>query len=251
MDLYELIGVPRGAGLDEIKRAYRRLARRYHPDINPGDRAAAVRLESSPTPTRFSPTPSGGASTRHIRPDGRRVRRGRDVWFRGVRLLRGVDRRAVGTDVRRFVRRRDSRFGGPSVGGGPDGADLHASIPLGFEDAVRGTETALVLVRREPCGACGGAGVVPVAESTCPACGGAGDDPVAARTHGLREDLRALRGHRPAAACGMPGVRRRGRGAVQPTVPLVIPAGIADGDRLRVAGSATRVRAAAARETCT
>src|SRR5512137_737535 len=44
MDLYELIGVPRDAGLDEIKRAYRRLARRYHPDINPGDRAAAVRF---------------------------------------------------------------------------------------------------------------------------------------------------------------------------------------------------------------
>ena len=44
MDLYELIGVSRGAGLDEIKRAYRRLARRYHPDVNPGDRAAAVRF---------------------------------------------------------------------------------------------------------------------------------------------------------------------------------------------------------------
>ena len=44
MYLYELIGVPRHAGLDEIKRAYRRLARRYHPDINPGDRAAAVRF---------------------------------------------------------------------------------------------------------------------------------------------------------------------------------------------------------------
>src|SRR5512139_3774703 len=45
MDLYELIGVPRTAGLEEIKRAYRRLARRWHPDINPGDRAAAVRFK--------------------------------------------------------------------------------------------------------------------------------------------------------------------------------------------------------------
>src|SRR5512139_4155017 len=45
MDLYELIGVARGARLDEIKRAYRRLARRWHPDINPGNRAAAVRFK--------------------------------------------------------------------------------------------------------------------------------------------------------------------------------------------------------------
>ena len=236
MDLYELIGVSRGAGLDEIERVYRRLARRYHPDINPGDRAAAVRFRVV-------------ADAYEILADPER-RRQYDTFGLTADVFDGAE--TFGFEGFDFSVESTSGSSAPTFGdlfadvihdsvgraseAGSDGADLHTSIPLSFEDAVRGTETALVLVRREPCGACGGAGVVPVAESTCPACGGAGT-------------IRSQRGHmvfaKTCERCAGTGRQRHagcqacaGAGAApcSRTVPLVIPAGIADGDRLRVAG---------------
>jgi molecular chaperone DnaJ len=125
---------------------------------------------------------------------------------------------------------------GRAAEAGADGADLHASVSLSFEDSVRGTEAGIPLVRRTECGGCGGAGVVPIAESMCPVCRGAGT-------------IRSRRGHMVfAKTCEQCTGTGRQRHATCPacagacvvsrsqTVPLTIPAGVADGDRLRVAG---------------
>jgi molecular chaperone DnaJ len=236
MDLYELIGVPRNAGLDEIKRAYRRLARRLHPDINPGDRAAAVRFKLV-------------ADAYEILADPER-RRQYDTYGLTATVVEGAA--AFGFEgfdfsVESASGHAASTFGdlfadviheavGRAAEAGVDGADLHASVSLSFEDAVRGTRAAVALVRRDICGGCAGAGVVPVAETTCPACRGMGT-------------IRSRRGHmvfakacercsgsgrqRHAAcpACGASGVV-----ACSQAVPVEVPAGIADGDRIRVAG---------------
>ena len=61
MDLYVVLGVRRGASDDDIRRAYKRLARRYHPDINPGDHEAAARFRDIPPPTRRWSIPSAAA----------------------------------------------------------------------------------------------------------------------------------------------------------------------------------------------
>jgi hypothetical protein len=67
MDLYEILGLTHGASLGEIKRAYRRLARRYHPDINPGDRAAEGRFRQIQLHATLGEARGGGG----VRPDGR------------------------------------------------------------------------------------------------------------------------------------------------------------------------------------
>ena len=236
MDLYELIGVPRDAGIEEIKRAYRRLARRYHPDVNPGDRAAAVRFRVV-------------ADAYEILADAER-RRQYDEYGLTAAVLGGTTTfgfEGFDFSVESASGSSASTFGdlfadvihdtvGRAAEAGVDGADLHASISLGFEEAVRGAEAGVTLVRREACGGCNGAGVVPVAESTCPACRGAGT-------------IRSQRGRmvfaKPCERCGGTGRQRHagctacaGAGVVtrSQTVPLAIPAGVADGDRLRVAG---------------
>jgi molecular chaperone DnaJ len=236
MDLYELIGVPRGAGLEEIKRAYRRLARRYHPDINPGDRAAAVRFRLV-------------ADAYEILADPER-RRQYDAYGLTATVLEGTTTfgfEGFDFSVESTSGAAASTFGdlfadvihetvGPAADTVVDGADLHASVSLSFEDAVRGTDTGLTLVRHDTCGGCGGAGVVPVAETTCPACRGAGT-------------IRSRRGHmvfsKTCERCsgtgrqrhaGCPACAGAGVVACSQTVPLRIPAGAADGDRLRAAG---------------
>jgi len=236
MDLYELIGVRRDAGLDEIKRAYRRLARRYHPDINPGDRAAAVRFrvvadayETLADPERRRQYDTYGLTATVLEGTTPFGFEGFDF---SVESANGPSASTFGDLFADVIRETVGR----AAEAGVDGADLHASVSVSFEDAVRGTETGLPLVRRDTCTGCAGAGVVPVADSTCPACRGAGT-------------IRSRRGHmvfaKTCERCAGTGRQRHadcpacaGAGVVawSQTVPLRVPAGIADGDRLRVAG---------------
>ena len=236
MDLYELIGVPRDAGLDDIKRAFRRLARRYHPDINPGDPAAAVRFKLV-------------ANAYDILADPER-RRQYDAYGLTATVVEGAE--AFGFEgfdfsVESASGLTASTFGdlfadvihdavGRASEAGVDGADLHASVSISFEEAVRGTRTAVPLLRHDICGGCAGAGVVPVAETICPACRGVGT-------------IRSRRGHmvfaKTCERCSGSGRQRHlacascaGAGvmALSQAVPVVVPAGVADGDRLRLAG---------------
>src|SRR5512139_2065781 len=145
MDLYELIGVPRTAGLEEIKRAYRRLARRLHPDVNPGDRAAAVRFRVV-------------ADAYEILADPER-RRQYDAYGLTATVLGGAATfgfEGFDFSMESASGREASTFGdlfadvihetvGRAAEAGVDGADLNASVSLSFEDAVRGTRAAVAL----------------------------------------------------------------------------------------------------------
>jgi molecular chaperone DnaJ len=235
MDLYELIGVPRDAALEQIKRAYRRLARRYHPDINPGDRAAAVRFrvvadayEILADPDRRRQYDVHGLAGSVL--DGNATF-GFEGFDFSVESASGPSASTFGDLFADVIR--------DTIGGTADGpvagADLHVSTALSFEESVRGADASIPLVRRNSCGACGGAGAVPVAESTCPACRGAGTirsargHMVFAKTCGRCVGTGRQR-HAACAACGASGVQTRSE-----VVLMRIPAGVADGDRLRVA----------------
>jgi molecular chaperone DnaJ len=231
-----LIGVPRDAGLEQIKRAYRRLARRFHPDINPGDRAAAVRFRVV-------------ADAYEILADPDR-RRHYDACGLTAAVLEGnatFGFEGFDFSVESAAGPSASTFGDlfadvihDTVGGASDGpaagADLHVPVAFSFEESVRGSEVSVPLVRRVPCGACRGAGSIPVAEATCPACRGAGT-------------IRSARGHmvfaKTCGRCAGSGRQRRagcpacaggGVEARSEVVLLRIPPGAADGDRVRVAG---------------
>jgi molecular chaperone DnaJ len=232
MDLYIVLGLAHGASEAEIKRAYRRLARRFHPDINPGDRVAEARFrqildayETLIDPLRRSRYDSGhGFETRSERPKS---------GFEGFDFSeRGVDHSATFGDLfAEVLSQRGGRSAAPERG-----ADLHQEAHLSFEDAFTGTERTFTLTRRETCRGCAGSGAIRASRGPCHLCQGTGA-------------VRTVRGHmvftRGCMSCGGSGEQRprpceRCGGVGQETrsesLRAQIPAGVADGERIRVAG---------------
>jgi molecular chaperone DnaJ len=232
MDLYVILGLPHGASDAEIKRAYKRLARRYHPDINPGDRMAESRfrqiLEAYETlidPDRRHRYDAGVGPD----PDGRR-----SSGFEGFDFsTRGSDYSATFGDlVAEVLTERDTRRQAP-----PErGADLHQHLDLGFEEALRTTQRGVTVTRREVCRGCAGSGRTRASVGPCLGCQGTGT-------------VRSVRGHmifsKPCHICGGSGQQRprvcdacagNGQETRTEAVTVRIPAGVADGERVRVAG---------------
>jgi molecular chaperone DnaJ len=232
MDFYVILGVNRHASVIDVKRAYRRLARKFHPDINPGDQAAAARFRqiSEAYQTLSDPDRRRRYDMLGHQPD-------RDgeatLGFEGFDFSAAVHANQQSTfgdlfaDVLRPSRQQPRS--------GERGADLHAAVTVELEDALHGAERAVVVTRQARCVTCSGSGSLHGAGARCATCQGSGA-------------IRSARGHmvfsRPCVRCGGTGIQRqercllcRGTGT-QPrteTVPVRIPAGIQDGSRLRLA----------------
>ncbi len=234
MDYYAVLGLERGASDAEIKRAYRRLARQYHPGINPGDRAAAAMFrtiseayETLADPARRSEYDQAGTrAAKGSHEDSTFEFAGFDFSIAAhgpqaatfTELFADVLHPAPGSDRPR-----------PETG-----ADLHASLTMAFLDAVRGGERQVIVTRQVPCEACNGAGQVATPEGRCVHCQATGT-------------VRWARGHmvfsKTCAACGGTGKQRSqrcavcggfGRGVRTEAIPVPLPAGVADGARIRV-----------------
>ena len=232
MDLYIVLGVQQGASESEIKRAYRRLARRFHPDINPGDQTAAARfrqiLEAYETlidPARRSRYDAGHP----INVAGGQPGSG----FEGFDFsARGVDYSATFGDLfAEVLTERGVRQASPQRG-----ADLHVEMQVTFEEALAGGQRAVTVTRRDHCRVCAGSGRTRTSTGPCHLCQGTGA-------------VKSVRGHmifsRNCGACGGTGRQRprpcepcagTGHETRSETVTVRIPPGVADGDRLRVPG---------------
>jgi molecular chaperone DnaJ len=235
MDFYLVLGVERAATLGEIKRAYRRLARKYHPDINPGDRQAATQFrqiaeayETLVDPDRRRRYDATGFAAAASGPS--------PLGFEGFDFsvsVSGAEAPTFGDLFRDVLNPREARH----HDGAPErGADLHQSITISFEAAIRGGQHSLTITRQAHCRTCRGTGWLQVAETTCRTCHGTGV-------------LRSARGHmlfsRPCSHCGGTGRQSRSRcstcGGQQiemrsETLTMSVPAGLADGSRIRVPG---------------
>jgi molecular chaperone DnaJ len=231
MNLYVLLGVPREATLNEIKRAYRRLARKYHPDINPGDREAAelFRLISSAYATLSDPAQR---SLYDVHGEQRAAGDPSTFAFQGFDFSIASETAHPSTFGELFgdaVRTR----GGALAGGVPDeGADLHATLAIDFEDAIRGGRSALTVSRLERCAPCAGFGRLNAPERRCIRCDGVGHVRTSRGHMVFVRTCEACAGtglvrHRTCAACGGEGV-----GLHPATVMLDLPAGIQDGTTL-------------------
>jgi molecular chaperone DnaJ len=229
MNFYVVLGVRREASAEEVRRAYRRLARKYHPDINPGDRAAAdaYRQISEAYETLVDPDRRREYDAHHEVPAPAVVPA--DYRFAGFDFTMRVD----GPQATSF----GELFAEPSPGLHPErGADLHATLDLTFEDVAHGSERRVTLTRLERCGPCGGRGVIRSPELPCRTCEGSGE-------------LRTARGHmvfrRTCVACGGQGVTRQrpcsacggeGVGVRADAVTVSVPPGLDEGALLTLPG---------------
>jgi len=233
MDLYALLGLAPGASPADIKRAYRRLARRYHPDINPGDRAAETlykrifeAYETLVDPERRRTYDAGEAAPP---PAGVST-----FEFTGFDFSAGAHGAQAATFTELFADVLSP--GMPADTGRPEpGADIHATVTVEFEDSIRGVERRVVVTRQEVCAACHGTGSVHTPEGRCVPCHGTGS-------------VRWARGHmvftKNCAACHGTGRQRLQRCAVcaghgrqvrSEAVPVHVPPGAREGTRLRIA----------------
>jgi molecular chaperone DnaJ len=236
MDFYFLLGVERDAETGDIKRAYKRLARRLHPDINPGDGEAAARFrqvldayETLIDPDRRRRYDAGQM------PGGAAGDDAETFGFAGFDFSNRVYAERTTTFGELFEEVLHRRAGRPGDGA-EQGADIHARATLSFEEAWRGVQRTVNVTRQDVCRVCAGSGYQRVAETRCVSCEGTGA-------------VRSVRGHmvfaKTCPTCGGEGRLKReecmacrGRG-IEPrseSLTIRIPAAVADGARVRIAG---------------
>ena len=226
-----ILGVERNATLPDVKRAYKRLARRYHPDINPGDheseaffRRATEAYETLSDPDRRQEYDIHGLQTRAVENAA--------VEFQGFDFSATVSG-ASATFSELFSDVLQSVVI-PEAADGDHGSDLYGQVSLGFEEALQGAEQQLTVTRLDTCVACNGTGIRRAPESRCVHCRGVGTTQWR-RGHMVFSkacvycDGSGRQRHRPCAACRADGVVARNE-----EITIQVPAGINDGARLRV-----------------
>lgn len=227
---YEILNVERTASGDEVKRAYRRLAMKYHPDRNPGD----VEAESS-----FKEA----AEAYEVLSDAER-RQAYDRFGRdGLRSRPGHDFRTM--HVEDIFSMFDDIFGG-NFGGGRSrgrqavrGYDLETEVILTLEEVLKGTKTEVIFSRVDVCDICEGTGARPGSTpETCKTCGGGGQVEQAGLGGMFRmvTNCPTCRGRGTIVTDTCDDCRGQGRVSIERRLSVRVPAGIHDGQAVRLTG---------------
>ncbi len=238
-DYYEVLGVDKGASAEDIKKAYRQLAKKYHPDLNPGDKTAEEKfkevneayeiLSDSDKKARYDQFGHAGV----------------DPSYGGGGFNGGFSGFSDMGDIGDIF---NSFFGGGFGSGGranPNaprrGQDIATDITINFMDACFGKEVEITVGRMEKCPECGGSGAAPGTSSeTCPDCRGTGQVKVTQRSpFGMISTQRTCtRCGGKGKVIGTPCQKCRGSGRISTPkkIKVTVPAGIDDGQTLQVSG---------------
>jgi len=239
-DYYEVLGVKKAATHDEIKKAYRKLARKYHPDANPDDPKAEEKFKevSSAYEVQSDAEKRKQYDLGPQMPFGQGAQGGRGGGSRGYQTTG----QPVGGDWADLF---GNLFGG-GYGGGSGGRrqaraergdDLSVAVRVSFDDSLKGVSTKISVPQTAECKTCGGSGAAPgTAPVTCPQCQGRGVVNQSQGFFSLSQPCPRCGGtgtaiENPCAACGGTGQTRALR---KFAVPL--PAGVKDGTKIRLRG---------------
>ncbi len=232
-DYYEVLGVAKGATETEIKKAYRKKARKYHPDVNPDNKEAEAKFKEA-------------AEAYEVLSDPEKKSRYDQLGHAGVDPNGFGGGGFGGGDFNGFGDIFDMFFGGAGGGGGrrngpQQGNDLRYDMEISFEEAAFGLEKDIEITRTENCETCDGTGAAEGSKpKTCSTCGGSGQVQYAQNTPIGRivqnRTCNACQGkgtiiEQPCRTCNGRGKVRKAR-----TIHINIPAGVDTDSRMRLSG---------------
>jgi len=224
-DHYAVLGVPPDADLEEIEAAYRRLSRRYHPDLNPGSARARAAYERIRLAYRV---------LTDERERQRYDREGRPIAD-DIEVVTGAPSDGKESSFAELFRSLcdHARRTRPQRGG-----DVHAKVDFRLADAERGRRIPVQVRRLRPCRHCGGRGVVRMGEtSACGTCRGSGKQVFTRGTLSVAVPCADCGGEGVRSGVGCPDCHGVGLASISETVAVQIPAGVLDGQEVRVRGA--------------
>ena len=228
---YEVLGVAKSATDDEIKKAYRKLARKYHPDRNPGDSRAEERFKEV----------QGAYSTLSDPQKRREYDSSGGIFGGGFAGGGGFDpgafRGGVGDIIYDLFNRGGPAGGGAQRSAGERGRDLETDVHVSFEQAMEGAQVPVSVAVAAPCPTCHGTGAKPgTVPKVCSRCHGRGVEAESQGLFSISQPCRLCGGTGteitdPCATCSGSGVTRQVK-----RYRVNIPGGVKDGSRVRLAG---------------
>ncbi|MBX3154877.1 MAG: molecular chaperone DnaJ [Deltaproteobacteria bacterium] len=231
-DLYEVLGVDRQANASDLKKAYYRLAKQYHPDHNPNDKEAEDKFKEASNAYQI------------LSDDDQRARYDR-FGFDGIRgaAQNGSGFSSVEDIFSAFGDLFGDFFGGRSSGRRqPRGADLRVDLGLSFAEAVWGTTKDVKVTRDVACATCNATGARPGSKpDRCTTCQGKGQVVHAQGFFMVQTTCPACRGAGKVVKDPCEDCRGRGAVAETSTLAVTVPAGVDDGQTLRLAGKGEAV----------
>ena len=237
-DYYEVLGVPKGASKEEIKKAYRKLAIQFHPDKNAGNKEAEEKFKEA-------------TESYEVLSDDKKRQTYDQYGFAGIDGMGGAhDYSSVFRDMDfedifggGFSNIFDTFFGGSGRSKGrrgdysTRGADLQYNLDVSFKDAVFGSKVEISYKKNHTCDACGGTGAKSgTVKKTCSTCGGTGQVRRSSGFFSIATPCSTCQGEgfvieNPCAKCRGTGVERRTQ-----KIKVTIPAGIETGKRINISG---------------
>lgn len=233
-DLYDVLGVKENATEEEIKKAYRKLARKYHPDVNPGDKEAESKfkeiseahdiLSRSEKRAEYDRLRSAASESPHsfTYPGGER----------------GFDFSRFSSEAGAYSSIFEDLFGERSnFRRQPErGSDIYTMLEVGFREAVFGTRTQVTLAQGEICTNCGGSGIDPRHGETCPECKGTGQKVSKRGTVRVVQTCDRCGGIGRINIKACPVCNGTGNIRTERRLTIAIPAGVDNGSRMKVPG---------------